>query len=80
MITRIQKWGNSLGVRIPKGIATDVRVAEGESVELSVEAGRLVIAPVKRQKYELDKLLEQVSSENLPGEIDFGKPIGKEIW
>jgi len=80
MMATIQKWGNSLALRIPKVLAQDVRVEEGVEVDLTVENGRLVIAPKPRGVGDLDSLLEQVTPENLHGEIDSGPPVGREVW
>ena len=78
MLTRIQKWGNSLGLRIPKSYAADVEVEAGSTVELCVENGELVIRPVRRRQYVLSELLEGVNSGNLHEEISTGDPVGRE--
>ena len=80
MIARIRKWGNSLGVRIPKNIAQDARIEEGSSVELSVEEGRLIIAPRNKRKYALKDLVDKITPENMHGETDWGPAVGKEAW
>jgi len=80
MIARIQKWGNSLGLRIPKVLAADANVTEGASVELNVENGRLVIAPQRKSKCRIEDLVAGVTSENLHGETDTGSPVGREVW
>ena len=80
MIAKIQKWGNSLGVRIPKNVAQDARIQEGSSVELRVEEGRLIIVPRNTKKYTLAELVDQITPENMHGETDWGPPVGKEIW
>jgi len=80
MMTRVQKWGNSLGVRIPKKLAEDARVGEGAAVDITLEEGRLVIAPTRRNSYKLTRLLSQVTPENLHGEVDPGGPRGREVW
>ena len=80
MITKIRKWGNSLGVRIPKSLALDVRVEDGCSVDLSIENGRLIIVPIAKDDLKLDKLLEQITPQNLHGELGTGKPVGGEVW
>ncbi len=80
METRVRKWGNSLGLRIPKSIAEQTGVKEGSAVNLSVEDDRLVITPVQVEAYRLADLLERVTDENLHGEIDFGDPVGREVW
>ena len=80
MIATIQKWGNSLGLRIPKGIAEDAGVVEGATVDLKVENGRLVVAPIKKSRYRLSDLLDQVAPENLHAEVQVGGPVGQEVW
>jgi len=80
MIARIQKWGNSLGVRIPKNVAQDARIQEGSSVELSVEEGRLIIAPRTKKMCTLKELVDQITPENMHGETGWGPPVGKEVW
>ena len=74
----IVKWGNSLGLRIPQGIAEQIKLSEGSQVVLEVVDGNLVIKP-KRTKYSLDALLEDITQENLHGETDTGRPIGNEV-
>jgi antitoxin MazE len=80
MLAKIQKWGNSLGVRIPKNVAQEARIQEGTSVELRVEEGRLVIAPQNKRKYTLAELVDKITPENMHGETDWGPPVGKEVW
>ena len=80
MIAKIQKWGNSLGVRIPKNLARDARIQEGSSVELFVEEGRLIIAPSKKRKYTLKELVDGITPENMHGEFNWGPSVGKEAW
>ena len=80
MVTKLQKWGNSLGLRIPKSFAAEVQVEAGSLVDLRVERGALTVRPVRRRKYELSRLLKGVNSRNLHAEVQTGKPIGREIW
>ncbi|MGD0898131.1 MAG: AbrB/MazE/SpoVT family DNA-binding domain-containing protein [Thermoguttaceae bacterium] len=80
MIAKVQKWGNSLGVRIPKVLARDIQVEEGGEVDLRAEAGRLVIEPVRDKPLSLGELLSRITPENLHGEISFGRPVGREVW
>ena len=72
----VQKWGNSLGLRIPSIWAKDNEVKSGNQVELSVEKGRIIILP---QKKSLDEMLEKITSENMHSEIDVRIPVGKEV-
>ena len=80
MITRIQKWGNSLGLRIPKGVARSARVQEGTTVMLAVSNGRLVVAPLEARAYELETLLAGVTRKNVHTAVDTGNPVGRERW
>ncbi len=80
MLARIQKWGNSLGLRIPKSLAADVQVMEGSSVELNVENGRLIVAPQRKAKCSIEELVARITPENLHGETDTGAPVGREVW
>jgi len=80
MISKVRKWGNSLGIRIPKSLAQDVRVAEGTQVDIRVENGRLVIARQTPERFDLDELLGRVTPENLHAAVDTGPPVGREVW
>ncbi len=80
MESRIRKWGNSLGLRIPKSLADQTGVREGSAVEISVDEDRLVITPVQVETYRLKDLLDKVTDDNLHDEVDFGDPQGKEVW
>lgn len=79
MVTRVRKWGHSLGLRIPKSFAAAVKVGEGSAVELSVEEEALVVRPARR-RYSLDELLARVTKGNVHGELDSGRPLGREVW
>ena len=80
MRTKVVKWGNSLGLRIPKSFAEEVQVSEGAEVDLSLENGHLVIRVVPQATIILEDLLADITDENLHGEIDTGGPVGGEIW
>lgn len=80
MRTKIQKWGNSLGLRIPKSFAAETGVEAGSDVELSVKNGQLTVRPILRPQYDLDDLLQKVTSKNVHGEIDSGDAVGREGW
>ena len=77
---QVQKWGNSLALRIPKPFAQDVGVREGTAVQLSVSEGRLVAAPIRARKTRLKDLLARVSKTNLHDEVETGRPVGREGW
>lgn len=80
MVIKISKWGNSLGLRIPKSFAQEVEVEEGMEVELSIEDGALTIRPLHPRTYSLQNLLTGVTEDNLHAEVDSGEPVGGEIW
>ena len=80
MQTKIQKWGNSLGLRIPRSFAVEAQVEEGAVVDLSVENGRLLVRPLRVRKYALTALLRTVTRRNLHGEVATGKRVGREAW
>jgi antitoxin MazE len=78
--THIRKWGNSLAVRFPQSLLAQLSLQADEEVEISIDAGRLILSPVKKPKYTLDDLLTHTPPDSAHGEIDFGKPVGKEVW
>lgn len=80
MVTRVQKWGNSLGLRIPKSCAEEADIADGSRVEISVKDGDLLIHSVEKRKFDLNTLLKRVNKNNLHGEVDTGYPVGDEAW
>ncbi|HTY62964.1 MAG TPA: AbrB/MazE/SpoVT family DNA-binding domain-containing protein [Acidobacteriota bacterium] len=80
MQTKIQRWGNSLGLRIPRSFAEEAGVEAGSQVDLSMQDGNLIVRAAKRRRYRLDELLERVTTKNVHREIDTGEPIGKEVW
>ena len=80
MRTKIQKWGNSLALRIPKAFAKETNISDKSIVNLSIEDHHLVISPIDElDEYELDSLLSQIDQTNIHSEIDFGQPVGKEL-
>ena len=76
----MQKWGNSLAVRIPKPFASEVGLREDAAVDLRVSDGCLVITPVERPTYRLADLLAGVRRSNLHSEVSTGEPQGDEAW
>jgi antitoxin MazE len=79
MQTKIQKWGNSLAVRIPKAFVKEAHVAYGTSVDLTVEDGKIVIDPHAEPEYRLEDLLKGVTKRNVHAEVDTGDAVGREI-
>jgi len=80
MVTKIQKWGNSLGLRIPKSFAKDAGVEEGSPVDISIDGDKLIIQPVRLSKYVLRDLVSQIREDNIHDEIPTGDPVGREVW
>ena len=74
----IQKWGNSLALRIPQSLATQIGIEPNSPVKLSLRGAELVIAPVSTPALKLDDLLAQVTADNLHGEVDTGQAVGGE--
>ena len=80
MRTRVVKWGNSLGLRIPKTFAEEVHVSEGTQVDLTMEDGRLVIRVAEKAEWSLAELLAGVTPSNIHAEIETGDSVGGEQW
>ena len=80
MRATVKKWGNSAAVRIPASILQAASLQLDEPVEMREEAGRIVIEPVREKKYDLSRLLKGITSKNQPKPVDFGVPMGKEVW
>ena len=80
MLTKVQKWGNSLALRIPKAFALDAQLENDSVVEVSLVDGNIVIKPVNAPNWTLEQLLAGVNSKNIHQEIDTGRSEGNEIW
>ncbi|MCK5201926.1 MAG: AbrB/MazE/SpoVT family DNA-binding domain-containing protein [Spirochaetales bacterium] len=78
MEAKIQKWGNSLGIRIPINMIKGLSLRNGSIVDIDEESDRLIIRP--KEKPNLDDLLDAITMENLHSEIDFGNVEGNEVW
>lgn len=80
MKARVQKWGNSLAVRIPKVFAEEVGLADDSTIEMRLHKGGLLIEPSSTWAPSLDELLSQVTTENRHEETDAGPAQGVEVW
>jgi antitoxin MazE len=80
MRAKIQKWGNSLALRVPKGVAELVGLTEGGEVELVVEDGGMVVKPARKRRYTLEELVAGITEENRHEETDTGPSVGNEAW
>jgi len=77
--TQVSKWGNSLGVRLPKSVAREAQLDEGDTVDVSVDNGAIVIRR-SRPRYSLDELVGRITARNRHSESDWGGPLGDEVW
>jgi antitoxin MazE len=82
MITKVQKWGNSQGLRLSKELLADVHVEVGDSVHVSVHEGALIVTPAHRVRggHSLEELVARVPKDYETGEVDWGQPAGREVW
>ncbi len=80
MIQKIDRWGNSLGIRLPKQLTTQLSLSEGSTVVVTLEKNALMLRPQKRRDETLKQLLERITPNNLHNEVDLGEPQGKELW
>ena len=82
MITKIQKWGNSQGLRIAKSVLEDACVRVGDEVDVAVRDGLIVVAPTRRTRgrHRLEDLVDRIPDDYQPGEVDWGGPVGREAW
>lgn len=77
--TQLSKWGNSLGLRLPKAVAREVQLGEGDTVQVSVDNGAIVIRP-SSPRYSLEELVPRITAKNRHSETDWGGPLGDEVW
>ena len=80
MKTKMQKWGNSLAIRITKAFATEVGLKEDSEVDVSLKSGKLVVVPVEKPGLTLKALVAKITEENVHREVDTGPATGREAW
>jgi antitoxin MazE len=78
MQVQVARWGNSLGLRIPKDIASRAGLREGARVEVEAEGGRIIVTPARR-RYVLADLLKGMTPETMREAFDWGPGTGREI-
>ncbi|MBI1857240.1 AbrB/MazE/SpoVT family DNA-binding domain-containing protein [Candidatus Saccharibacteria bacterium] len=80
--TKVKKWGNSLAIRIPQAVIQDLGLSSDSQLQLTSNGKSVTLKPkaTKAKKIGLEKLLEGVTPENIHPEVDWGPPVGKEIW
>lgn len=82
MLAKIQKWGNSQGLRLAKHLLADARLDVGDEVDISVKDGVMIVKPAKRTRgrHSLQDLVLRIPKDYEPGEVDWGEPVGREAW
>lgn len=80
MLTKVQKWGNSLALRIPKAFARDAQLENDSLVEITMVEGQIIVTPVETPSWTLDELIGGITKKNIHREIDGGPAIGNEVW
>lgn len=80
MLTKVQKWGNSLALRIPKAFAQDAKLENDSFVEINIVEGQIIITPVVAPSWTLEELLAGINKKNIHHEVDTGSAVGNEVW
>jgi antitoxin MazE len=82
MVTRVQKWGNSQGLRLAKQLLEDAHISIGDDVDVTIRDGAIIIAPIKRirGKRSLKELVSRIPKDYKAGEVEWGDPVGREVW
>lgn len=82
MVTKVQKWGNSQGLRLSKQMLEEARISIGDDVDVSARDGVIVITPIRRirGKQSLEDLVSRIPENYEIEEIDWGRPVGREAW
>ncbi|NOQ65486.1 MAG: AbrB/MazE/SpoVT family DNA-binding domain-containing protein [Methyloprofundus sp.] len=82
MLSKIQKWGNSQGIRIPKNLIENSHIKIGEEVSISVKNGQIIIEATHkiRDKYAIKDLVNKMPKDYELEEENWGSPSGKEVW
>jgi antitoxin MazE len=76
----IKKWGNSASVRIPATVMAAASISVDQAVDVREENGRIIIEPIRAPVYDLASLLDAMTPETFPDDVDFGAPVGDEVW
>jgi len=76
----VKKWGNSAAVRIPAAVMETAKFALEQPVDVRAENGRVVIEPVNKKEYDIQRLIKGINRENCHAPVEFGGPVGREVW
>ncbi len=82
MKTKVQKWGNSQGLRLSKEVLSDAEINVGDTVDIAVQNGTLIVTPIRRARkgHDLRELIARIPADYKPGELNWGPPTGREVW
>jgi len=83
MLAKIQKWGNSQGLRFTKPLLADAHIDVGDEVDLVIKDGNIIVSPAKKKnrgRYNLKDLVSRIPENYQTSEVDWGDPVGKEAW
>ena len=82
MLAKIQKWGNSQGLRLTRNLLADARLDVGDQVDITIKDGIMIVTPAKRirGRHSLKDLVKRIPENYQPGEVEWGGPVGKEVW
>ena len=82
MLAKIQKWGNSQGIRLSKTLLADANLGQGDEVDVAAKDGLIIITPVNknRRRLHLEDLVARIPENFQAGEVDWSEPTGKETW
>ena len=82
MLAKVQKWGNSQGLRLTKALLADAQINVGDDVDIAVKDGALIVTPAKKKRgqHNLKDLVARIPKDYQAKEIDWGKPVGNEVW
>jgi len=80
MVSKIQQWGNSQGVRLPRNILNLAHIEVGDEVEIIVDDNQILVKKVAPSKFDLAELVSRIPKGCEPNEVNFGRPVGREDW
>ena len=82
MLAKIQKWGNSQGLRLTKNLLADARLDVGDEVDVKVKNGIMIVKATQRihGRYKLKDLVASIPENYETSEVDWAEPVGKEVW
>ena len=80
MVSKVQRWGNSQGLRLPKHVLESADISIGDNVEVIPQEGQILIKKVSKRKFDLVEMVSRMPRNYKVREVSFGKPVGKEEW